>query len=212
MESRQPLEYGAAYENMGMNQLSLKCYENAIQIFKKQMGISKTMEAQVYNQIGSCPQNMQMYVKAYDAYKNALDILEKYAGNVSELYGAVLNNMGQLMQETKKSALNYYGRALKCYQKYFPGENGHIANIFDNMGSIFDMREEYKKASYFHLKGLWYRFINGGLYTSSAVISLHNLANTWYSSEIFSAYFAEKMAVQGLKKQELPVYLKSKRN
>ncbi|MDE5823934.1 MAG: tetratricopeptide repeat protein, partial [Lachnospiraceae bacterium] len=209
------LNMGAAYENMGLNQFSLECYENAIQVLKKQKGAAKITKAGIYNQIGSCTQNMQLYAKAHDAYRKALDILEKYSGYESELYGTVLNNMGQLMQETKHAgeALNYYGRALKCYQEYFPDENMHIANTLDNMGSVFDMREEYKKAAYFHLKGLRYRLINGGLYTPSTVTSLHNLANTWYLEEKFlPAYIAERMAVLGLKRQEIsaddyPVYM-----
>lgn len=209
------LNMGAAYENMGLNQISLKCYENAIRVLRKQRGVAKITEAGIYNHIGSCTQNMQLYAKAHDAYRKALDILEKYSGYESELYGAVLNNMGQLMQETKhaRKALNYYRRALKCYQEYFPDENMHIANTLDNMGSVFDIREEYKKAAYFHLKGLRYRLINGGLYTPSTVTSLHNLANTWYSEEKFlPAYIAERMAVQGLKRQEVsaddyPIYI-----
>lgn len=209
------LNMGAAYENMGLNQNALWCYENAIQVIEKQRGVAKVTEAEIYNQIGSCTQNMQLYKKAYNAYKKALEILKKYSEYDSELYGAVLNNMGQLMQETKhiREAMNYYGRALQCYQKYFPDENIHIANTLDNIGSVFDMREEYKKAAYFHLRGLRYRLNNGGLYTPSTVTSLHNLANTWYLEEKFlPAYAAERLAVQGLKRQEVsaddyPVYL-----
>lgn len=209
------LNMGAAYENMGLNRVSLECYENAIWVLRKQKGVSKVKEAGIYNQIGSCTQNMQLYAKARDAYKKALNILEKCSGYESGLYGVILNNMGQLMQETKHTgeALNYYGRALKCYQEYFPDENMHIANTLDNMGSVFDMREEYKKAARFHLKGLRYRLMNGGLYTPSTVTSLHNLANTWYlAGNLFPAYIAEKMALQGLKRQEVstddyPVYI-----
>ena len=82
----------------------------------------------------------------------------------------------------------------------------HIANTIDNVGSIFDMREEYRKATYFHLKGLQYRLKNGGLYTPSTVTSLHNLANTLYLvGNWFWACIVESIAVQGLKKQEVSV-------
>lgn len=209
------LNMGAAYENIGLNHLSLECYENAIQVLRKQKGVSKVKEAGIYNQIGSCTQNMQLYAKARNAYKEALNILEKCSVDQSELYGVILNNMGQLMQETKhtQEALNYYGMALKCYQEYFPDENMHIANTLDNMGSVFDMKEEYKKAANFHLKGLRYRLMNGGLYTPSTITSLHNLANTWYlAGNLFPAYIAERLAVQCLKRQEIstddyPVYM-----
>lgn len=209
------LNMGAAYENMGLNQISMECYKNAMQVLKSQGGVAKTTEAEIYNQIGSCAQNMQLYAKAHDAYKNAIDILEKYSGYEDELYGVVLNNMGQLMQETKhaREALHYYARAMKCYQEYFPDENIHIANTLDNIGSVFDMREEYQKAARFHLKGLQYRLMNGGIYTPSTVTSLHNMANTWYlAGSLFPAYIAEKIALQGLKRQEVstddyPIYI-----
>lgn len=206
---------GAAYEKMGMNQISMKYYENAMKILRQKKGVSKIKEAGIYNQIGSSTQNMQLYAKAYKAYKNAWNILKKYSNCHNELYGIVLNNMGQLMQETKhtKEALNYYGRALKCYQRFFPGDYIHIASTLDNVGSIFDMREEYGKAAYYHLKGLRYRLKNGGLYTFETVTSLHNLANTWYlaGNWLFS-FMVESIALQGLKKQEIsadnyPIYM-----
>lgn len=202
------LNIGAAYENMGMNRISMECYENAVKILSQKKGVSEIKEADIYNQIGSCTQNMQLYAKSYGAYKKALNILDKYSDSQNEFYGVILNNMGQLMQETKhtEEALNYYGKALKCYREYFPDDNMYIANTLDNVGSIFDMREEYRKAAYFHLKGLQYRLKNGGLYTPSTVTSLHNLANTWYSAgNWFSAFIVECMAVQGLKKQEISV-------
>lgn len=202
------LNIGVAYEKIGMNQISMECYEKAVKILRQKKGVSEIKEADIYNQIGSCTQNMQLYAKSYRAYKKALDILKTDADFQKELYGAILNNMGQLMQETKhtEEALNYYGKALKCYRKYFTDDNMHIASTLDNVGSIFDMREEYRKGAYFHLKGLQYRLKNGGLYTPSTVTSLHNLANTWYSAgNWFLAYIVESMAVQGLKKQEISV-------
>ncbi len=198
------LNMGAAYENMGLNQIAMKCYENAIKILNQQRGISKIKQADIYNQIGSSSQNMQLYSKAYSAYRKALNIL-KCSYVQDNLYGIVLNNMGQLMHETKndEKALNYYGRALRYYYKHFTENDMYIANTLDNVGSIFDMREEYRKAAYFHLKGLQYRLKRGGLYTPSTVTSLHNLANTWYlDGRYFSACIAESLAVWGLRKQE----------
>ena len=202
------LDIGVVYENMGMNRNAMECYENAVKILSRKKGISEIKEAYIYNQIGSCTQNMQLYAKSYRAYKKALNIL-KNSYFQGELYGIILNNMGQLMQETNhmEEALNYYGKALKFYWGYFSDDNNmHIANTIDNVGSIFDMREEYRKATYFHLKGLQYRLKNGGLYTPSTVTSLHNLANTLYLvGNWFWACIVESIAVQGLKKQEVSV-------
>lgn len=206
---------GAAYEYMGKNSMSMKCYENAIKSLRQQKGVSKTKEAEIYNQIGSSAQNMQFYASAYKAYRHALNILRKYPEFQTELHGTVLNNMGQLMQEMKNenSALYFYDMALKSYRERFSGDNIHIANTLDNIGSIFDMREDYRRAAAFHLKGLQYRLKRGGLYTPSTVTSLHNLANTWYlDRKLLPAYIAECMAIQGLRKQEksvddYPIYM-----
>lgn len=206
---------GAAYEYMGKNSMSMECYKNAIRSLRQQKGVSQIKEVEIYNQIGSSAQNMQFYLSAYKAYRGALNILKEYPETQTELYGTILNNMGQLMQETKQAnkALNFYGRALKSYREYFPADNMHIANTLDNIGSVYDMREEYGRAAVFHLKGLQYRLKREGLYTPSTVTSLHNLANTWYlDGKKIPAYIAERMAIQGIKKQEIsvddyPIYL-----
>ena len=206
---------GAAYEAMGDNRLSMECYEKARCMIHRQNGVYKEKEAGIYNQIGSCAHNMQLYKKAYDAYKKALQLLEQDSCCRVKLYGTVLNNLGQLMQEIKQdaNALYFYRKGLRFYQKYFPKERAGIANILDNTGSVFDLREEYEKAAYFHGKGLWRRLKSGGLYTPSTVTSLHNLANTWnLAGKWLPALLVERMAVRGLKKQEVcaddyPVYL-----
>lgn len=209
------LNMGAAYEKIGKNQISMEYYEYAMKILSLKKDVSEIKKAEIYNQVGCSTLNMQLYAKSYGTYKKALNILKNCSYFQNELYGVILNNMGQLMQETKhtEEALNYYGKALKCYREYFSDDNMHIANILDNVGSVFDMREEYRKAAYFHLKGLQYRLKHGGLYTPSTVTSLHNLANTWYSAgNWYLAYIVESMAIQGLKKQEIsvddyPVYM-----
>lgn len=199
---------GAAYEYMGENNMSMECYENAINSLRQQKGVSGIKEAEIYNQVGSSAQNMQLYSSAYKAYRRALNILREYPETQTVLCGTILNNMGQLMQETKHAsqALYFYGMALKSYRECFSEDNMHIANTLDNVGSIFDMREEYKRAAAFHLKSLQYRLKRGGLYTPSTVTSLHNLANTWYlDGKWISAYIVEGMAIQGLRKQEISV-------
>lgn len=209
------LNMGAAYEVMGQNQNALENYQNAIQVLKEQKDVFHEKEADIYNQIGSCFQNMQLYAKAYKAYRKALDMLQKDSCFQHELYGAILNNMGQLMQETEheREAVKYYAEALKCYRGYYQDDNMHIATTLDNLGSVFDRKEEYKKAVHFHLKGLWYRFRHGGLHMPSTVTSLHNLANTWsLDGKHFLACVTERMAVAGLKNQEVsvedyPIYL-----
>lgn len=102
---------------------------------------------------------------------------------------------------------------IKCYYEHFSDNNGHIANVLDNVGSVFDMREEYGKAVRFHLKGLWHRIWNGGLYTPDTITSFHNLANTWYGAGKGGAsLIAESIAVKGLKRleasvEDYPIYM-----
>lgn len=114
------MNIGAAYENMGLNQLSMEYHENAIQVLRKQRGTAKVTEAEIYNQIGSCTQNMQLYAKAHDAYRHALDILKKYPSYKPELYWTaddypVYICMGKIIEHIhlRRAALPYY---IKAYQ------------------------------------------------------------------------------------------------
>lgn len=209
------LDVGAAYEKLDMNERAMECYSAALKIFDQSHMENKRLKADIYNNIGSCSHNMQQYKKSYNAYKEGINIMKECPDSHDELYGILLNNMGQLMQEMHRSqeALIYYRKAIKKYQASNGDRRGNIINAMDNMGSIYDAMEEYRKAAYFHFSSSWYRIRNEGLYTPSTVTSLHNLANTFYiSKNYFLALIIESLAVQGLRKQEFsvddyPIYL-----
>lgn len=208
------LNLGAAYECAGEYDAAMRHYGEAMDILEGS-GAAPLKAADIYNQVGTAAQSMQKYRKAYDSYTDALKILEQSPGYETELKGVILNNIGQLMQEAKRPerALHFYGKALLYFREHFDGGNPQAANTLDNIGSIWDMKEEYEKAAAFHLRSLLQRWKKGGLYSTDTVTSFHNLARTWCSDKkMLRALAAEGMAVLSLSRQEIspedyPVYM-----
>ncbi len=159
---------GYVYSNQGNIPLALDYYLKGLKIqeeIKDNEGMALTL-----NNIGAVYKSQRDFEKALDYYSRSLKLKQEMGDKQGVAIS--LNNIGLLYKiqagitettnppESKaliKTALNYYDKSLKIREEI--GDKKGIANVYNNIGVIYENDGDLGKALDYYLKGLTIREI-----------------------------------------------------
>ncbi|WP_271728682.1 CHAT domain-containing protein [Aquimarina algiphila] len=152
-----------AYNNMTNLLRDRGEFDNALQYYKKGLGIAFEIYEKDHPNIAACYWNMgaifenkQEYEKALINFKKALLIYkETYGENQSDI-AVLYNNIGNVYLHKKDftKALRYYEKALQIVERIFEKDNPEIARINIAMGNLYLQKEMYNNALFYYRKSL----------------------------------------------------------
>ncbi len=135
---------GTAYEFFGNYEESVPYLKNALIIIeklddKKRLGSLYQRLSESHRKIGDYSQSIQFT-------RNAIKILETTLGRNSLEVANLINGIGvtYMDQNLTDEALAAYQEAMGIYQSI--NDEVGIANVYNNFGSIYYLKKEYKKA------------------------------------------------------------------
>ena len=173
--------------NLGFAYLSLYQYQEAIESYQSVLPILRQMnnqqeEANVLGNLGDAYLSLSEYQQAIDCYQQALPIFRQI-GSCSEESRALKNqafrkealtlvHLGSihLTLNQFEQAIEYYRKALNCYQVY--GSSLEKANTLNSLGHVYNCLSQYSQAIESYQQALHlYRQISGPQLTECIVLS-----------------------------------------
>jgi uncharacterized protein (TIGR02145 family) len=144
---------GYFYDEVGQYDRAMQCYEEALEIFKKQ-GEEGSIAA-VLSNIGGVYKAWSQYDKAIQYFEQALEI-QKRLGQESGV-AIDLNNIGVVYQAWGQydKAIQYFEEALEIFKKQ--GEEGSIATLLNNIGAVYNVWGQHDKAIQYYKQSLEFK-------------------------------------------------------
>lgn len=126
----------------------------AIQESKIKLGENTPQEAEAWYGLGHTTYLLEEYFSSKDALKNAVTIIQSQAVIDSSDLSAYLMGLGNVL-----SRIGAYRQALSNHKKaltYLPKGAGILrkANLYSNIGSVYDQLQDYSLAESYKLEGL----------------------------------------------------------
>ncbi|CAF1115678.1 unnamed protein product, partial [Rotaria sordida] len=138
-------------------EISLKLYNQSLQINLKQWGTKHLYTASSYNSIGEIYRKQGNYNKALEYYDKALEALGTDSTVKALAKKAVCyNNIGIVNQEQNqyKEALDFYIKAFKIRKDCLPNDETSLGMSYNNMGNAYYFLKFYEDAIYHYQEAL----------------------------------------------------------
>lgn len=127
---------------------ALTCYDDALVAYKKSLGKDHIKISVVLERIASCIVRSRDHEEAFELYEEAFSVRKQH-GNAADLGTAKIQfGMGIVCCEMGhfNKSLDFYEESLKIRQSLLGNDNVEVAEILNNIGSVFARNQEYQRA------------------------------------------------------------------
>lgn len=139
--------YGSLYLNQGRNDISLNALQDALLNFQQDNKENSLDAAQTLSYLGNLYRTTGKYAQAEEHLSRALAIRQKYLKENNEWIAASYNDLGLAFSQIDyDSALAFYEKALKIYEKLHGKDHPKIAIAITNTGFIYTKLELFGDA------------------------------------------------------------------
>ena len=147
---------GYIKNEQGDHEEAIRCYEKALESYKKVLPSDNQSMANCYNNIGSVYESMGEYAKALEFYEKGLAINEKTAPSGHESFDIFYNNIGSVysnMGDFSKAML-FYKKGLEIREKVLLPNDPKLASSYNNIGRLHQDMGDYVQARLFFEEAL----------------------------------------------------------
>lgn len=131
----------------GESDEALETFQTALSKLNSNKVQDKLLLANIYSSIGLAHWYNGNYELAEEHHQKALQIRKMGAGENSLEVASSLNDLGlDYVNNDPSKAIEFYGLALKVYQKFYPENHPKIAYAYNNLAIAFRKKKELTKA------------------------------------------------------------------
>ena len=175
-------------------QLSVRCYQKALEMKKRTVQSNDVSLAFSYNSLAIVHMKTSDYTRAIESYRLALEILEEGLAEDDPQVSICRNNLAVVckMDRNYVEALHLYEENLRTHQKYLSPDHPDIAMSLTNMAMVYAHLALYDRGlEYYHRAIDIYERILSSPHSLLGMI-YENIGNIYYDKndldEAFDAY------------------------
>jgi CHAT domain-containing protein/tetratricopeptide (TPR) repeat protein len=149
------------YKATGSFDKAVKSAQRALEIAEKALGSEHPLVMPPLEHLASIYIEMGEHQQAEPLVQRALALHEKSNGPNDPDIGALLDELGQIVYHVKffseqagTEAIGLFERAITIYEKTLGTETVQLANILNNIGTIYFDRHAYREAEQFYIRAL----------------------------------------------------------
>ena len=139
----------AAHEKKEQNDLAIVCYEGSVQYYQKLLGLDAMKIAVVLEKIGTCLLNDHEPEKAKVKLEEAIRIRKTHQADNDLETSEIWYGLGIAYCEEKEfnKSLDAYEKSYLLRQELLGESHVEVAQVLNNVGSVFARAGEYERAS-----------------------------------------------------------------
>lgn len=211
------VEYAQTLGIIAIGYKGLNDYDNAQNILKQSFNIIKKINAKDYWKMGNILNNLGDLYREIEQFDQALETYDASYGYFQKFYSVdhidlarVTFNWGLTYQ-----ALQEYDQALEKYFKtevlitnVLGKENQYIHKIYDQIGTVLNLKKDYEKALFNLKKGLDICLLYFAEDSEDALSLKYEIAKNLYQSEKFEASITILKSTYQIDKKDIyPFYI-----